>query len=294
MEIKVDGIDISGFKKAKSYGCKRTTYKDERDEEGKITKAFEDKENLFEFYNTEDCKWQEADYWGGYSRGYSKVPLPKDDVTPIEYVDRIDFNIVVIKHGKGKKQHYRVLFAKEGGHQYHLSWGSYWNRTPSEEEKKWRGTTPIVFMSEAYQLVGKNKDDKWVFITDVKKHNEKADEWTKKLAMSVFDKDQETLPYERDLLVLDEYYKKLESFIEESSEIKFEKNHGFDEYNFRNLKYTHRGKVKGCENDIARINHEKQMLVWYKNGEITKTDAIRNFSNWNDYKLKREMEGESK
>jgi len=295
MEIKVDGIMVYGFKKSKSYACKRTTYEDEKDEKGKVINTFQgmERDNPFEFYSVDDCVWKQANYYGGYSSTHSSVPLPNDEAIPIEYVDRIDYNMVVVKHGKGKKQHFRVLFAKESGHYYSIHWGGYWS-TPSEEENEWRGTTPVVFMSMEYELVTKNEDGKWVFIEDVKEHNEMTDEWTKTLAMSVFDKDQETLPYERDLLILDEYHKKLKSFIKESEEIKFEKTHRFDEYNFRDTKFAVDRKKKSCRDNIERIKHEKQMLQWYKNAELSRTDAIRNFSKWNDYLLKREMEGESK
>lgn len=291
MEIKVDGVMVYGFKKAKSYGCKRTSYEDEKDENGKIIKSFQMKErdNPFEFYSIDDCVWKKAEYYGGYSFTNSSVPLPTEDAVPLEYADRIDYNMVVVKHGKGKKQHYRVLHAKENGHYYHLYWGGRWSGKPTEEELKWRDTTPIVFMSMAYELVHKNEDGKWVFIEDVKKHNETIDEWTKTLAMNVFDKDQETLPYERDLLILDEYYKELKEVIEDSIKVKFEKTYSFDEYNFRDIKLAVDRKKKSCRDSITQIKHEKQMLMWYKNAELSRTDVIRNFSKWNDHQLKKEM-----
>jgi len=293
-EVRIEGKQLRGFIKAKSYGCSRTSYEKTEEEEknGRQWGKEAWKQRPFEFYHVNDCSSKSSTYSGGYSTTYTNVMVPKDkDTRPINYVGRIDDNNVVIKHGTGKKQHYRILHGTEHS-SYSIRWGTGYSGKWSTEQERFGGKTPVCYMSKAYELIEKNDDGLWVFITNIDEHDKEMVEWKTKLDGSIFDKDQETLPYERDLSKIDDFNAKLKEFINSAEKVKFEGIYGgIDKYYFRNVEYKLKDNIKKCREAISRINHEKEIMGYYKHDKMTMTDAMRNFSKWNNRELRNKILG---
>jgi len=284
-QLIVDGITVYGFKKAKSYGCKRQSYDSELDDE-----SFNSKDNFFDFYSVKDCRWEQASYYGGYSITTTHIPLPKDDAKPIEYVGRIYYNAVVIKH---TDKTYRVLVAEDKMHYYGIKWGAFWDTKPTPKQLQWRKTTPVAFMSKGYAMIRKNDDGKWEFIDDMETYKAELDKWEERLNRDPAERDVVIQEYEEDLALVERYELDLQRFITKGENLELKQIYsGVSSYKFLEAQRHIRDMKRRCREGIESAKHQKKIISLYQNEEITKTDAIRNYYKWTDKTLKERIEGE--
>jgi len=275
----IDGETVNGFKKAKSYGCKRQSYPD-RDERFRAQLSWR-LEEPFEFYTKDQCYEAVGNYYGRYARGTATVLVPRPDATPMQIdmnnIIRINRDCIVIKR---KEKEYRVLVGYDLYSDYAIKWNDeYWfnerkvGQTLNEEKKRFCGTTPIVFMSQAYEFVGKNEDGRWVFIKDMKEYNQYNDMMRNILMTPPEEMEQVIQEYRKDLQTLATFDSTMSSFIHNTPKYKFHHYGNFQIYHFNSI----RNEVERRRKDIIAMVefhvYQKDVLKKYQSGEITFTEA---------------------